>query len=569
MDDHEDAGFGIGAAEEHSLLRRIASGDRRAEQKLLEAYEPLIAAAVRRCTEPGDTNWGDLFQQGRVGLLQAARRFDATRDVRFGTYARSWVDGAIRDAFGPADRELAGLAAEELEGLPGDDVGDHGDVGLGSAGRSRRQHRRLDELVGGRESGRDAYLMHHAAADAEARSAFVDWLTETRGWTLDDRAWEYLRVGEPELVARARGGEVEALARLEQKYSALRDKFGLEERSHVAKELRIGPDRRSEALAKVVALAVAKGTLPDLRWRTERGMAAAPGFAEVGAFRERYLGGELIAEDRVVAWVEKQLRIEGSPAPGYVRVPRAEVDLQSFGEPAIAESAADYAAWLEGTARRVREGGEVELPEARTLPPLALSYGVPGKRPRIERIRGDGALARLKAVVSELLAHFDGWLEEEAVAFVLAGSVPPLDKLRAKTRRGLYGAASRITLDCDPRTAPAEVAAFYEQLRKRWVKGRDRVMEDRGLALAIFTEEHWRPSSTWSDLQALWNNGHPVGDPLHSEVPLNQFQTECRVSWERLTAELWPGGKRAKRKLAGDVAAARARRQSRLPRLPD
>ena len=81
------------------------------------------------------------------------------------------------------------------------------------------------------------------------------------------------------------------------------------------------------------------------------------------------------------------------------------------------------------------------------------------------RIRADGTLARLKIVVASLLGRFDSWFEEEAVAFVLAGVVPPLDKLRAQARGGLYRAASRIRLDCDPRTAPAEVAAFYEQLR--------------------------------------------------------------------------------------------------------
>jgi hypothetical protein len=93
-------------------------------------------------------------------------------------------------------------------------------------------------------------------------------------------------------------------------------------------------------------------------------------------------------------------------------------------------------------------------------------------------------------------------------------------------------------------------------------------MEDKRLALAVFTEEHWRPDSSWSDLQKLWNSAHPAGDPLHSEVPLNQFRTECRVSWERLSGELWPGGKRAKRKLQADIIAARKYRHARLSQRP-
>lgn len=563
MDDQQDAVFGIGEADERRLWKRIAGGDKRAESQLLAAYEPLVATAARRCARSGGAKYDDLLQQGTIGLLGALKAFDPSKGVRFGVYAKPWVEGAIKDAFGPADRELSGLAVEDLEDL----AGRQDDVDPGAALRStRRRPRRLDELVG-KDSGRDAYLMHHAAGDADVRALLADWLAENRGWTLIDRGWQYLRAAEPELVAQARRGGVEALAKLEQKYSLLHDKLGVGERGHTAEQPRIGPDPRSTALATIVARAIEKGSLSERAAAARRGLPVPVGYNEIAEFRQRYLGGELLGEEQIVPWVEEQARREGPPAPAYLRVTLAAEDFASFGELDLAASVQAYASWLQRTATRVEAGGEVELPEARTHPPAALLFGSP-EESHLVRIRADGTLARLKIVVASLLERFDSWFEEEAVAFVLAGVVPPLDKLRAQTRGGLYRAASRIRLDCDPRIAPAEVAAFYEKLRERWVKGGDRGMEERGLALAAFTEEHWRPDSSWSDLYELWNSAHSAGDPLHSEVSLNQFRTECRVSWERLSGELWPGGKRAKRKLQADIIAARKYRHARLSQRP-
>lgn len=563
MDDQQDAGFGLEEADERRLWERTAGGDKSAENQLLAAHEPLVRAAARRYTRSGSVKCDDLLQQGRIGLLGALGDFDASKGVRFGAYAKPWVEGAIRDAFGPADREQSGLAVEDLE----DPAGDRDDVDSGFAsGSPRRRPRRLDELVG-QKSGRDAYLMHHAVDDADVRALLADWLTENRGWTLLDRGWEYLRLAEPELVAQARRGGVEALAKLEQKYSLLRDTLGLGERSHVAPQPGIGPDRRSAALATIIARAIEKGSLSELAAAARHVTPMTVGYTEISEFRQRYLGGELLQEAQIVPWVEEQARREGPPAPAYLRVPLAAEDFESFGELGLAASAEAYASWLRRALARVEAGGDVELPEVRTHPPAALLIGSP-EESHLVRIRADGTLARLKIVVASLLARFDSWFEEEAVAFVLAGVVPPLDKLRAQTRGGLYRAASRIRLDCDPRIAPAEVAAFYEKLRERWVKGGDRGMGDRGLALAIFTEEHWRPDSSWSELHELWNNEHPVGDPLHSAVSLNQFRTECHVSWERLSGELWPGGKRAKRKLQADIIAARKYRDARLSQRP-
>lgn len=426
----------------------------------------------------------------------------------------------------------------------------------------------MDEFLGGQTSGRDPYLEHPAAEFADLRLAFERWLEENRGWSLEERGWGYLCDSERELLFAARAGETLAFAKLEQKYANLRLHLGLEPRSHTAQQEVIGPDRRAAALSEIIAHAVMCGTLGEQLWRVERAAAGMPvampvGFGAVAEFRRRFLADRLLEPDELVSWIEEQAGREGPPAPAYLRLPLTEEDVLDLASLELVGSPAAHRAWLTCAAERLGQG-EPELP-GHPEQPLALIYGVPGGRLEILRIRTDGVLAQLKGVVDTLLAHFDGWLFEDALAFVLAGVVPPLDKLRGRTRRGLYGAASRISLDCDLRITPAELADFYEQLRRRHLSGRDRPMGERGLALACFVETHWCPGASWGELRVRWNAAYPQ----YAIDSTNQFGTEARASWERLTGELWPTGSKPQRKLREEIAAARERRTAGLPQLPE
>lgn len=70
--------------------------DERALKKLTEAHLRLAIASASRYRHYG-LPVSDLIQEGTVGLMEAAYRFEPARDVRFSTYASWWVRAAVQD----------------------------------------------------------------------------------------------------------------------------------------------------------------------------------------------------------------------------------------------------------------------------------------------------------------------------------------------------------------------------------------------------------------------------------------------------------------------------------------
>jgi len=82
--------------EERDLLRRALSGDSAAVTGLVTNHRRFVVGMARRYRGYG-LPMADLVQEGMVGLMQALRRFDPGRDVRFATYARWWIRAAIQE----------------------------------------------------------------------------------------------------------------------------------------------------------------------------------------------------------------------------------------------------------------------------------------------------------------------------------------------------------------------------------------------------------------------------------------------------------------------------------------
>lgn len=83
--------------EEHSLATAWKDeGDESALAKLTTAYLRLVVAMAAKFKNYG-LPVADLIQEGSVGLLEAASRFEPDREVRFSTYAGWWVRAAMQD----------------------------------------------------------------------------------------------------------------------------------------------------------------------------------------------------------------------------------------------------------------------------------------------------------------------------------------------------------------------------------------------------------------------------------------------------------------------------------------
>ncbi len=83
--------------EEFELARRWREdGDEAALHRLVRAYMRLVVSTASRFRNYG-LPMGDLVQEGNVGLMQAAARFEPEREVRFSTYAGWWIRSAIQD----------------------------------------------------------------------------------------------------------------------------------------------------------------------------------------------------------------------------------------------------------------------------------------------------------------------------------------------------------------------------------------------------------------------------------------------------------------------------------------
>lgn len=83
--------------EEHVLAVKWKNdGDNDALHKLTHAHMRLVIAIAARFKHFG-LPMSDLIQEGHVGLLEAASRFEPEREVRFSTYATWWIRASIQD----------------------------------------------------------------------------------------------------------------------------------------------------------------------------------------------------------------------------------------------------------------------------------------------------------------------------------------------------------------------------------------------------------------------------------------------------------------------------------------
>jgi RNA polymerase primary sigma factor len=220
-------------AEEQECARRAAQGDAGARQRLIRANLRFVVLVAKRYRNRG-LPLEDLIDEGNVGLIQAAERFDPDRGIHFVSYAVWWIRQAILKAVHDNSRLIRVPLSRAGELSRVEDLRNQGLMATGSepkfaeiAAKLGVEASQLRELM---DAAQSTLSLDHPLSD-EGDSASSDAIPF--GASLEDRSSPR---PEEALVGRSLKEELDtALSTLSaREASVLRDRFGLADRKPIS-----------------------------------------------------------------------------------------------------------------------------------------------------------------------------------------------------------------------------------------------------------------------------------------------------------------------------------------------
>lgn len=96
----------LSTEEEVEIGKRMEAGDDGARDELVSANLRLVVSVVKRYVRGSGMSFLDLIQEGNMGLIRAAERFDYSKGYKFSTYATWWIRQAVTRAISDQSKTI-------------------------------------------------------------------------------------------------------------------------------------------------------------------------------------------------------------------------------------------------------------------------------------------------------------------------------------------------------------------------------------------------------------------------------------------------------------------------------